>query len=198
MGLNPARDDEEQNEYRDLNAIGVEGATVIERPSVTNGEQPHAVRVVPDTLDESIVADVAVPATGDAFLPEPNSRVTIAYRPSEEPIVLNERYQDGDSPPTVSPGERVIGHPASESILRLKPDGGIVIIGETEVTVTNTTDAVVQIEDDGTISVAGDTDVVINDGDTRAVTDVSPSGRNNEGGITGIEITRSPNVYLPE
>jgi len=170
MGLNP-NNSETTDDYRDLNAIGVEGATVVETPEPT-GEQPHAVRVVPDTFSEAMEADVLVGALGDGYLPKPDTRVIIAYRPSEQPVVINTRYGQDDDSPTLSPGERVISHQASDATVRFHPDG--------------------------TLGIDADTDVVINNGTKQAVTDVEASGTNADGGITGLDITRSPNVYLPE
>ena len=171
MGLNPNSSDSD-GDYRDLNAIGVEGATVIETPSdTTSTGNGHSISVVPDTLSEPITADVAVSQSGDAHLPKPNTRVIIAYRPSEQPIVLGTRYTIDETVPDVAPGERVIGHPDSDGFIRFTADG--------------------------TIEISGDADVVINGGNKQAITDVQASGTNAEGGITGLDITRSDSVYLP-
>jgi len=180
MGLNP-NESTTTDEYRDLNAIGVEGATVVETPDPTD-DQPHAVRVVPDTFSEAVAADVLVDALGDGYLPKPDTRVIIAYRPSEQPVVINTRYTASDDNPTVKAGERVISHHASDATVRFAPDGTL------------------HVEGDGDVEIStGDTgNVVIDGGGVRAVTDVTASGTNDNGGITGLDITRSSSVYLPQ
>ena len=171
MGLNPTRD-ETSDDYRDLNAIGVEGATVVQTPDdMTSSGNGHGVKVIPDTMDDAITADVIVSQKGDAHIPEQNSRVIIAYRPSEQPVVLGQRYSVDDSIPDVQPGERVVSHPTSDATIRYTTDGAI--------------------------KITGDSDVVINDGNKQAVTNVEASGTNEHGGITGITVTRSSSVYLP-
>jgi len=181
MGLNPANNNETTS-WKDEKRVGVEGAEVIRTSSHSKGDNVgHVVYVKPDLLDRTLPADVAVTQTGDITIPEEGSRVIIAFRPNERPVVLGQRYKQDDTIPEFEPGERVIGHPLSESHIRLAKDGSITIEGD----------------GGNTIKLASDGSVTINDGSTQAIKDVQADGTNSNGGITSLDITRSNDVYLP-
>ena len=169
---------QQTTEWRDVNAIGIETARVERSPirddtddDSENDDNEHVVYIKNSTLDQSTKADVGVTHNGDIQIPKEGSRVVIAYRPSERPIVLNQVYQPNEDLPNFVPGERIITHPLSDSTVHFKPDG--------------------------TIAIDGDTDIVINGGSTKPVTDVTISSTNSEGGATSLNVDRSSNVYLP-
>jgi len=173
MGLNPSSNNTDGEQWKDANTIGAEGAVVTRATSHTAGDSvSHEVYVQPDTMETDVLADVGINQTGDVQIPTEGSRVMIAYRVTERPFVVAQRYQESDVVPDYEPGERVIGHPLSDAHVRLAADG--------------------------TIHVVGDGDVVINDGNTQAITDVTAGGTNAEGGITSLDVTRSSSVYLPD
>jgi hypothetical protein len=181
MGLNPTLQ-EQETKWKDNSTIGVEGAEVTRTQAHTQGDEVgHSVYVKPDTLDRDILADVATTQTGDVCIPEAGSRVIIGYRVNERPIVLGQRYQIDDTIPDFEPGERVIGHPLSDSHIRLAKDGSITIKGD----------------GGNTIELASDGSVTINGGSTKAIKNVEAGGTNSEGGITSLDITRSSDVYIP-
>jgi len=181
MGLNPAND-ETNTDWKDENTIGAEGATVTQTKAHSKGDDVgHTIFVKPDTMEREIPADVGVSQTGDVEIPTEGSRVLIAYRVNERPTVLCQRYTPNDDLPEFEPGERVIGHPLSESHIRLAKDGSITIKGD----------------GGNTIKLASDGSVTINDGSTKAIKDVQAGSTNSEGGITSLDITRSNDVYLP-
>jgi len=181
MGLNPAND-ASGTEWKEENTIGVESAEVKRVQSHTDSDDvKHTAFVQPDTLERTIPADVGVDHVGDVHIPTEGSRVIIAYRTNERPVVLRQRYTKEDKLPEFEPGERVIGHPLSESHIRLAKDGSITIEGD----------------GGNTIKLASDGSVTINGGSTQAIKDVQADGTNSNGGITSLDITRSNDVYLP-
>jgi hypothetical protein len=181
MGLNPANNSDGTT-WKDEKRVGVEGAEVIRTSSHTQGDNVgHVVYVKPDLLDRTLPADVAVTQTGDVTIPEEGSRVIIAFRPNERPIVLGQRYKQDETIPDFEPGERVIGHPLSESHIRLAKDGSITVKGD----------------EGNTIELASDGSVTINGGSTKAIKNVEAGGTNSDGGITSLNITRSDDVYIP-
>jgi len=117
---------------------------------------------------------------GDVSIPTEGSRVIIGYRVNARPLVLGSRYSANDTVPEYEPGERIIGHPTSNSYIHLDNDGGVHIVGENGNSVT--------MQSNG--------DVVINDGNTQPVTDVSTS-TDADGHVTSISLTRASGVYLP-
>lgn len=180
MGLNPYNSNK-PHEWKDSESIGLEGATVTRtKPHEEGDDVGHVVFVQPDTVEEDVAADVAVNQTGDVQIPDVGSRVVIGYRVNERPLVLGQRYSVGDTVPPFAPGERVIGHPSSDSSIRLSDNGSVTITGDSGVSVELTTD--------GT--------VVVNDGDTKAVTDVQAASTNDNGGITSLDITRSDSILV--
>ncbi len=180
MGLNPTIR-EQDTTWKDNNTIGVEGAEVTRTQTHTQGDDVgHAVYVKPDTLDRDVLADVATAQTGDVYIPEEGSRVIIGYRVNERPIVLGQRYQIDDTIPEFEPGERVIGHPLSNSHIRLAKDGSITVKGD----------------GGNTIELASDGSVTINGGSANPVTDVTTS-TDADGHVTSISLTKSSNIYIP-
>jgi len=180
MGLNPANNDS-STAWKDHNAIGVESAEVIRTQSHTEGDNvSHVVYVKPSTINETIPADVNANQVGDVQIPTEGSRVTIAYRPNERPLVVGQRYKNEDTVPEFEPGERVVGHPLSDSHIRLATDGSITIKGDAG----------------NIVELASDGSVTINGGSKNPVTDVSTS-TDADGHVTSISLTRSSNVYLP-
>ena len=170
MGMNAKG--QQTSEWRDVNAVGIETARVERSPTRSDSnDNQHVVYIKNATLEQSTKADVGVTQTGDVQIPEEGSRVVIAYRPNERPIVLNQLYTANDSLPNFEPGERIVSHPLSDGYVKLSKDG--------------------------TIEVNADSDVVINGGSTKAVTDVTIDSTNSEGGATSLKVHRSSSVYLP-
>lgn len=166
MGLNPSQS-ESSREWKDSSSIGLEGAEVTRSPSHTEGDnKSHAVYVKPDTMERELLADVAVGLNGDTQIPTEQSRVVIGYRVNERPLVLGERYKQDDSVPDFEPGERVVGHPLTESYIKLSKNGSVTIEGNgggmTEftptggITHTGTTGNTVDLTDKGDITVSDD------------------------------------------
>jgi len=179
MSLNPSSSDDNR-EWKDKSAIGLEGAEVTRSPSHTQGDnKSHAVYVLPDTMEQDLLADVAVGLTGDTQIPQEGSRVVIGYRVNERPLVLGQRYRESDSVPDFDPGERVIGHPLSGSYIKLAKDGSVTTISDADSSVTHDTDGGVVVE-----SVDGNTVSVNHDG-TINVTDTNGNDVTlDDGGIT--------------
>jgi hypothetical protein len=180
MGLNPANNDR-GTAWKDHNAIGVESAEVIRTQSHTQGDNvSHVVYVKPSTINETIPADVNANQVGDVQIPTEGSRVTIAYRPNERPLVVGQRYKDDNTVPEFEPGERVIGHPLSEAHIRLAEDGSITIKGD----------------GGNTVELASDGSVTVNEGSKNPITEITTTS-DSDGHITSITLTRSPNIFIP-
>lgn len=199
MGLNPS-ESEDPDEWRDANAIGLEGATVTKTQSHSEGDNiSHEVYVRPDTMETDVIADVGINQTGDVQIPQEGSRVVIGYRVNERPLVVRQRYSSDDTVPEFDPGERVIGHPLSDSNIRLATDGSVTVTDDDGTSITlDGSGAITLTASDGTSVSLDNGNVVINGGNTQAITDVSAGETNDNGGITSIDVSRSPSVYVPE
>jgi len=119
---------------------------------------------------------IVVSHTGDVEIPTEGSRVLIAYRPNERAVVIGQRYQKGDSVPPYKPGERVIGHPTTDSTIRMNEDGSVTITNDAESTITLQKDGAItcettdkhgfKISADGKITIAGTEVDIYTDGTT--------------------------------
>jgi len=199
MGLNPTESGN-PDDWRDETTIGLEGATVINTQTHREGDNiSHEIYVRPDTMDTDVVADVGINQTGDVQIPQEGSRVIIGYRANERPIVVGQRYSANETIPEFEPGERVIGHPLSDSNIRLATNGSVTVTDDdgTTITLDGAGEITLSTSDGTTVSIANG-DVVINGGTTQAVTDVTPGETNDNGGITSLSVSRSPSVYVPE
>lgn len=180
--MNPNTDDDVQQWRGD---ITLEWATVETVPTHDGGSDgAHAVEITLDWFDEPEKAEVAIGLTGDVLMPEEGDRVIVGYREDERPIVLGGRYLLGDSIPAFQAGERVVGHPASDSHVRFHADGTLTVSGDGGNTV--------ELQSDGS--------VVINGGSTAPVTDVTVSTTtDSDGHVTSVSLTktRGADVYLP-
>jgi len=76
-------------------------------------------------FEESMVAPVAATQAGDIYIPQEGDRVLVGYRSSGQPIVLGTHYDGEYTLPAYKPGERRIGHPASNAFIRLKQNGEV-------------------------------------------------------------------------
>lgn len=104
----------------------------------------HHVEVQSNFFKESMVAPVAVTQVGDIYIPQEGDRVLVGYRSSGQPIVLGTHYNGGYTLPEYKPGERRIGHPASNAFIRLKQNG--------EVRIESHEEAVILFRDNGSVA----------------------------------------------
>lgn len=176
MSLNPQSSDD-PIQWKDKKRVGVESATVVRTKEHKEGDTVgHICYVKPNTLDQTIPADVVVSQTGDVEIPTEGSRVLIAYRPNERAVVIGQRYQKSDTVPPYKPGERVIGHPETNSTIRLNNDGSVTITNDAESTITLKKDGTItcktkdkhgfKISADGKITIAGTEVDIYTDGTT--------------------------------
>jgi hypothetical protein len=179
--MNPHNDLDDRSWFTGESA-SYEGAVVTSSPTHTTGDGvTHAVRVSPDTYNGSMEAEIPVTARGDTLIPEEGQRVFVVYRKNTEPLVVAQRYEeDGVEPPSFEPGERRIGHPASDSHVLLQPDGTIRIDGA----------------NGNTVELAANGDVIINSGSNNPITDVSTT-TDADGHVTSVSTTTSDSIYLP-
>lgn len=171
MPLNP-NSTNETTQWKDKSRVGVESATVIRTQENRNAEGvSHVCYVKPSTLNKTIPADVLVSLVGDAQIPTEGSRVLISYRTNERAVVIGQRYKASNTEPPYEPGERIIGHPETNSNIRLNNDGSISLQSELgvvrckielnadgEVLVTNDEGATIKLGKEGSVTCKQKTD----------------------------------------
>jgi hypothetical protein len=161
----------------DLNGfVSVRTATV----TSAQANDGHDVRVSPFATEVSVPASVRVAQTGDVLVPEEGDTVYVGYRANGEVVILGARYDPEDSVPDYQPGERVVGHPASDTRIRFHSDGSLTVEGE----------------NGNTVELAADGSVIVNDGDTAPVTGVSTS-TDGDGHVTSVSVSRASDVLVP-
>lgn len=92
----------------------------------------HTARVRVYGESSTQVAPILTSMAGDAHVPPVGSDVAVIYGPNEKPWIIGFWYavNEDREPPNYQPGERVIGHPDTESSIRIRKDGHIRIITE--------------------------------------------------------------------
>jgi len=136
--------------------------------------------VRPYSFSESVTASVTVGALGDVSLPVEGDHVLVGYRANGEKTIIGCLYQADASLPDVRPGERQLGHPASDTTVTFHDDGSLTITGE----------------NGNNIELASDGTVTINDGSTAPIVDVSTS-KDADGHVTDVSVTRASDVFVP-
>jgi hypothetical protein len=145
------------------------------------GDGEHVVEVQPLGRDVSVPMEMPVMSTGDVNVPtDERIPVLFARRPGGDPVILSVLYTPESKIPDYEPGERVLGHPPTSSEIRFNADGTI--------SITSENGATVDVQKDGTL--------ILNGGDQGVITDVSASGTNSNGGITGLDITRNTDILI--
>lgn len=178
MGLNPRTDDSERR-FNDI--VGLAEATVTQAEPHTHGDgNGHYVLIEGDMFEGQEYAEVLTTQNGETNVPTEGDGVIVGYRRNGEAVTLGVRYSFDDTVPEFVPGERRISANGTDSNVTITPDGAITL------TAHGTT---VEIDTDG--------DVHIDGGTTQAITNVEAAETNDAGGITSLDITRSPSVYIP-
>jgi hypothetical protein len=112
---------------------GLEVMTVTDAREHNSGDNVgHHVEVQSNFFEESMIAAVRATQIGDVSIPAEGDSVLVGYRSSGQPVVLGSYYKQTDDLPEYKPGERRIGHPASDAYIRLKQDGTIHVQHQTE------------------------------------------------------------------
>ena len=111
---------------------GLEPMHVTRAKGHTSGDTVgHHIEVTPDLYQSThVTAEVLVTQRGDTYIPEEGERVFATRRTNGQPVVVGSRYGQEDDIPEFKPGERRIGHPPSDSHIRLKPDGTVRVAGD--------------------------------------------------------------------
>jgi len=186
MKNNPANpSDINKGEVRDVSPKSFERARVLAVQDSDEGAHTATIKLY-DSGSQT-TAPVLTSAFGDVSLPKVNTDVMVLFGENEEELILGSWYpadrvaRGQIDLPEYQAGDRVVGN-GSGSTVHIEEDGTMRLEAASGVTVVLNTDG----------------EVIIDGGQKRAVTDVAASGTNSNGGITGLDITRSPNVYLPE
>lgn len=89
----------------------------------------HTARVRVYGEQSTQVAPVLVSLIGDAYVPPVGSDVAVMYGPNEKPWIVGSWYAVNEDvePPNYQPGERVIGHPRSDSSIKFDANGDIIL-----------------------------------------------------------------------
>lgn len=171
--MNPQNNDNPRSWASD-GLMALESGTVTRAPSNTPADDNgHGVQVTTEFRDEPFTATVRVDQVGDANIPQEGDEVLIGYQLDGTPTVLGSLYTRDDEEPYFRPGERVVGHPPTDSHIRIAQDGSVVVNGPDGSTI--------ECHTDGTVS--------INDGNTAPVTDVD---------FANETVTRSNGVFVPD
>lgn len=115
------------------------------------GTGVHAVKIIPEMYtpgeeNEKLEVEIPVSLLGDVTIPEIGDRIIYAYRENGRAIGLAYRYSETDEIPEYKEGERVIGHPVSDSYIRFNEDGTLSIEddGNTKITLDTTNNVIVK------------------------------------------------------
>ena len=117
-----------------------------------------------------VEATVNVNSVGDQILP-PEDTSVLLYEADDKDVRIVAILNELSDVQSITVGERVLTHPAS--------------------------DARVYFDETGTLHVDGDTDVIVNGGSTRPVTDVTTT-TDGDGHVTSISLERADNFYVPQ
>lgn len=188
--------------------VGLHRARVTQVPD--NGA--HVVKIVPvaidagETVQTGTPKDAIVPVDvyGDVALPDEGSLVVVQKTQNDLFVVRGILYTRQNSGPDYQEGERRIGHAATDSNVRLMPDGSAYVEATGTITVDSGDRVVINGDSDVTIDAGGTTLVVdpsdgtvrVNGGSTGVVTDVSTT-KDSDGHVTSISLTRSDDLYVP-
>lgn len=127
--------------------LGIDLMTVSSVKSHTLGDDVgHHVKVSHDMFNQEVVAEVLTTQYGDVSIPEKGDRVLVAYRADGRPLVIGSHYPRSKVVPEFQPGERRIGHPASDSFIRLLSGGSVRVEGNDG--------AVLLLRNDGTVALS--------------------------------------------
>lgn len=162
--------------------VSIEQADVLTVKSHQSGDNiSHEVQIDSRYFEEPVIAAITVNQIGDITVPTQGDRVIVAYQIDGRPIILGTIYTSNDTLPDFEPGERIIGHPMTDSYVRLATDGTI------------------HVEGDGgnTIELQPDGSIVLNGGSTQPVTDVQTT-TDVDGHVTSVSLTRADGIYVPE
>jgi len=171
--MNP-KDNSNARSWASNNLLTLESGTVTRAPANTPSDgDGHGVQVTTEFRDEPFTAIVRVDQIGDAYIPQEGDEILVGYQLDGTPTILGSLYTRDDEEPYFEPGERVVGHPATDSHIRIAQDGTVMVNGQGGSTI--------KLHTDGTVS--------INGGNTRPVTDVD---------FTNETVTRSDGIFVPD
>lgn len=131
-------------------------------------DEKHVARVR-FSPEESEWCEIIIDSVGDYTLPPRETQVIVAKRRGSQPVIIGQTYSSDDEVPADavgSDGERVIGHPASDTKIRFNADGSYEILhddGSTALTV----------KENGIVLGEGDGQPVARKGDAVEVTDTN-------------------------
>jgi|APHM01.1.fsa_nt_gi hypothetical protein len=186
---------DERNSYTYLDSGWVTSAAETARG-------PPAVYVQSISVPNDRPVPVAPAVHGDYYVPPEGSPVLVGYRQENDPVVIASGVPNTRTP-AVSPGERVLSHPLSDTNVLFTNDGSLHIVqndgpsiklqsnNETEISSSTIT------IDANNIQIADNTNVggaILNmyGGTKGSVKDVTISDTNSNGGATALNIERQP------
>ncbi len=166
----------------------VEQGVVLSTAETNSKLSPHTVKVYTATQGQ-FEAEVLLSAGGDFYLPPVDSMVMVQYLVDNTPVVIGSEYIDvSHLSSRPAGGERIIGHPLSDSHIFFDTNGNITISGDDS---TN-----VNIDITGGMSVdIGGGSLSINGGSTPVVTDVTTT-KDADGHVTDISLTTNNSILL--
>lgn len=179
--MNPfSNNDSNKQSYLKNKTLAFEPATVITVKKHTEGDDiSHIAEVKSAFMDKPQQAYILHDLVGDIIIPSEGDNVIIAYQRNGEPIVVGSQYSDDDTLPPFEEGERVVGHPITDALIRLNKNGEVIIEGDQG--------NAVHLADDGSI--------YINGGTNHPITSISTSTSN--GYVTSVSTTKSSDIFIP-
>jgi len=166
----------------------VEQGEVLSTAKTDSNLSPHTVKVYTATQGQ-FEAEVLLSAGGGFYLPPIDSRVMIQYLADDTPVVIGSEYTEvshlSERP---AGGERIIGHPLSNSHVFFDNNGNITISGD------DSTNISIDITGGMSVDIGGES-ISVNDGSTPVVTDVSTT-KDSEGHVTDISLTTNNSILL--
>lgn len=196
--------DAEQKKAESLRKQGFDLAQVTKVPD-NGGAVIEAEVFVPGSDGESVGSPiptwVIVPNKGDMATPNSGDTIVLGYTRGGFAICFGVLYtrQERGQVPSYTKDERVIGHKATDSEIRINGDGTITV---------SSNDAEIRIESDGSVVMessagdkvevdAGDGSVRVNDGTNAVVYDASVSTTTDgEGDVTSVSLNLSKSNKL--
>jgi hypothetical protein len=146
--MNPHADDTRRHGI-DPTRLGLESMVVTQaNEHIAGDDVGHHVEVAPDLFSTSMTAEVLGTQAGDITIPTEGDTVIVSRRTDDNPVVLGYHYPQEKFIQPYKPGERRIGHPTSDSYIRLKQNGTIQIQHDTPANKT----AVVRFQQDGGVA----------------------------------------------
>ena len=132
-----------------------------------NALVPHIAKINVRAEDTARWMPVVIPVHGDVNVPAVNSRVLVGYMRGDRPFAIP-IYAGDEDVPKYDVGQRILGHPPTDSKVLFEPNG--------DMTVKNDSGSTIKLKKNGNVIINNDGDVLIGDEDTGNTSPVARQG----------------------